>query len=218
MLGLVAELLPVGLGVAANPIAVAVVLLLVGAEESRRASIAFLGGWVSGLTILLVPATLALSAGWQRGQAEHGHALDLVWRTAGGLMLVAGLVACWPRRRPASTEPPVWARRLEGAPAGRVSLLGAGLAVFSLRNLLLVAGFALIVARAQLSPAGNLAAYAVFVVLATASLLVPVLMQRFGGPGAAARLEAWQVWLAAHGSQLAGLVIALLGARLLLGS
>ncbi len=217
MLRLAGELLPLGLGVALNPVAVATVLLIIGGPDQRRNGSAFILGWVLGLTLLLVPVGLALATGWHRGQATHGELLRRAWQVAGAGMVVGGLVALWPRRRPEASEPPRWARRLHGAGTGGAAALGAGLAMFSLRNVLLVTGFALLVARSDLSLVGSLLAYACFVALATASLLVPVLMKAFGDPTAQRWLAAWQGWLARYGTQLAGLVIAVTGARLLAG-
>ncbi len=81
MLRLAGELLPLGLGVALNPVAVATVLLIIGGPDQRRNGSAFILGWVLGLTLLLVPVGLALATGWHRGQSAHGELLRRTWHS-----------------------------------------------------------------------------------------------------------------------------------------
>ena len=58
--GVIGETLPLGLGIALNPIAIVVAILILGTVNTPKNGIAFAFGWISGLTILLVLTSLLL--------------------------------------------------------------------------------------------------------------------------------------------------------------
>ena len=91
-----------GLGIALNPIAIVVAILILGTVNTPKNGIAFAFGWISGLTILLVLTSLIVQA---RSVADPEATRSIVYvaKIAFGLILI--LAAVWGlRRRPRGEE------------------------------------------------------------------------------------------------------------------
>ena len=100
--GVIGETLPLGLGIALNPIAIVVAILILGTVNTPKNGIAFAFGWISGLTILLVLTALIVQA---RSVADPESTRSIVYvaKIAFGLILI--LAAVWGlRRRPRAEE------------------------------------------------------------------------------------------------------------------
>ena len=67
--GVIGETLPLGLGIALNPIAIVVAILILGTVNTPKNGIAFAFGWISGLTILLVLTAGRIEV--ERGRIRH---------------------------------------------------------------------------------------------------------------------------------------------------
>ena len=65
--GVIGATLPLGLGIALNPISIVVVILILGTVQTPKNGIAFAFGWITGLTVLLVVTSLVVQ---QRSTAE----------------------------------------------------------------------------------------------------------------------------------------------------
>ena len=72
--GVIGETLPLGLGIALNPISIVVAILILGTVQTPKNGIAFAFGWITGLTVLLVLTSLLVQAaihGRPRGNTDH---------------------------------------------------------------------------------------------------------------------------------------------------
>jgi threonine/homoserine/homoserine lactone efflux protein len=134
-----------------------------------------------------------------------------------GLLLLLLAVRQW-RSRPApgrEAELPAWMRAVDSFTAGRAFGLGALLSAVNPKNLALAISAAATIAQAGLSGGGSAAALAVFVVLASASIAVPVVFYLVGGSGAKATLDGWKAWLGANNATVMTVLLAVLGTVLL---
>ena len=99
--GVIGETLPLGLGIALNPIAIVVAILILGTVNTPKNGIAFAFGWISGLTILLVLTSLIVQA---RSAADPGNTLHRL-RSQDRIRADPILAAVWGlRRRPRGEE------------------------------------------------------------------------------------------------------------------
>ncbi len=74
--GVIGETLPLGLGIALNPIAIVVAILILGTVNTPKNGIAFAFGWISGLTILLVLTALIVQ---ERSMADPESTRSIVY-------------------------------------------------------------------------------------------------------------------------------------------
>jgi hypothetical protein len=178
MLAVVGHLLPFAVGVALSPTPIAAVLLmLLGPKGWVRASV-FAAGSVLGIALALTLTTLAAgTAELTRG----GYKLPPL--VLGLALLVIGVLAVllgyrqW-RRRPRSDAEATLPRVLQGVQElrlGRAFVLGFVLSVFTAKNLTLVLAAGAIIGSGRQSPLGSILSMLIFIVIARATLIGPVI-------------------------------------------
>jgi hypothetical protein len=212
--GVIGETLPLGLGIALNPIAIVVAILILGTVETPKNGIAFTLGWIVGLTILLVLTSLIVQ---QRASADPASTRLIVHlgKIILGLILILGAV--WGLGRPhKTTELGVrrWTGLLNQGGSGRSFGIGVFLSDFSLKNLALVAAAASVIGQAGLGYRGMAVAVGIFVVICTIGILVPLLVRVLGDEEGDRLLTIWREWLERNAAAITAVVFVLLGAHL----
>ncbi len=165
--------LPYAVGVAVSPIPIAGVLLMLVSKRARTNGPMFLLGWLAGLA--LVGVVVLLIPGLEAGDGEPSTAVGIVKGVLGILLVLVG-VRTW-RNRPAPGEQaktPGWMERIDSM-NGPVALgMGFLLSAVNPKNLLLAVGGAATITAAGLSTSQEYVALAVFVAIASLTILVPV--------------------------------------------
>jgi hypothetical protein len=214
--GVIGETLPLGLGIALNPIAIVVAILILGTINTPKNGIAFAFGWISGLTILLVLTSLLVQA---RSAADPESTRTIVYaaKIVFGLILIFG--AIWGlRRRPQGEEdlePRRWTRLINEGGVARSFGLGLFLSDFSLKNLALVAAAAGVIGQAGLENRDLAVAVGIFVVICTIGILVPLTVRIFGDERGDRLLAVWREWLERNVAAITAVVMVLLGTSLI---
>ena len=98
---------------------------------------------------------------------------------------------------------------------GKAFGMGALLSGVNPKNLILTAGAALVIAQAGLSGMDTALAVIVFVIIGSASIGVPVLYYRLGGPPARARLTLAKAWLGENNSAVMAVLCLIFGVVLI---
>jgi hypothetical protein len=211
----IGETLPLGLGIALNPIAIVVVILILGTVETSRNGIAFAFGWISGLTLLLAFTSLLVR---ERAAAEPESTRTVVYvaEIVFGLILI--LVALWGLRRQRgegefSTRR--WTRLINEGGIAHSFGLGLFLSDFSLKNLTLVAAAATVIGQAGLSNRGVAVAVGIFVVICTIGILIPLVVRLFGDERGERLVTVWGEWLERNMAAITAVVMVLLAANLI---
>jgi hypothetical protein len=208
--------LPLGLGIALNPIAIIAGILILRSAKARVNSLTFAVGWIFGLALLEILSTLLIQA--QAG-AERGAVVDLpavIWIGAGVVLLIAAILAFRGRALPGNEpEPPRWLRVVDRAGPFHTLGIGLFLATVSLKNLALLAAAGSVIGQANLEFLELALTIAAFLVISSLGILVPLLVRLFGGAEADARLAQWGDWLTRHMGRITAVVLVLLGAYLL---
>jgi threonine/homoserine/homoserine lactone efflux protein len=211
MIAAIADLLPLALAAALSPFPVVAAVLVVGAPEGALAGVGFAIGWLAALGTLTLLLTFAL------GEAEGLAFSAGAWvQILIGLLLLAAAVKKW-RSRPRGDDPvrvPAWMRPLEAAGPGRAAVFGALLGA-NPKNIALAAAAASSIAYAGLTGAPALAAAAIFVGLASLTVVGAVLARRLGGAGAAAGLESLKSFMLRNNSVIVMVVFLFLGVKIL---
>lgn len=207
------------MGIVLVPLPVAAVILLLFSPRATANGLAFLAGWVlglatvGGLTLLIADGGDVAKGG---GPARSASAVKL--------LLGVGLVFLAYRafgKRPRAGEqpsPPGWMTALASYAPAKSFGLGALLAGANPKNLLLVVGAMTGVAMLGL-PAGQAATVlAVFVVVCSLGVAVPVAYALLGGQRAQDTVASWETWLVANNAVVVAVVLLVLGVWVAAGS
>jgi hypothetical protein len=209
--------LPLAVGIALNPIAVVAGILVLSTAHPRLNGLLFTAGWLLGLGLLVV-LSARLVVLQSRGSGGDGlYVPAIIWVVIGVLLLAAAAQARRGRQLP-SEEPitPAWLRMIDTASGPRVFGIGFFLATISARNLALVAAAAGAMGEAELGSAEFVVTMAVFLVVSSIGILVPLLVRLLGGSEADERLARWSAWLNLHVATITSGVLGVLGVYLLL--
>ena len=214
-----AGVLPIAIGIVVVPLPIAAVIVILFSPRATANGLAFLGGWVAGLTA--VGGLTLLIADGSRVADEAGAAR---WASAIKLLLGVGLLFLAYRsfeKRPRTGEEPAappWMSALESYTAAKAARLGLLLSAANPKNLLLVVSAMTAAAVAGL-PAGQAAGVlAVFVAVSSVGVVLPLAYSLLGGEGVRDSLAGWRTWLVANNAVVVAAVLLVLGVLILLDS
>lgn len=214
LLDILGTLLPFAMGVALSPVPLVAVVVVLGTPRSHTNGPAFAAGWVLGLSIA---TTVVLLLAGVVNRASGGGTAVAVLRILLGLLLLGLAVRKW-RGRPApddEPEVPAWMDRIDSLSAGRIFLAGVGLSGANPKNLALAAAAGAAIASASIDGAGDAVAVALFVLLASSSVLGLVVLGLVGGQRADRVLGAIHTFMLRDNAVIMTVVFLLLGAMVL---
>ncbi len=210
------SMLPLALGVAISPVPVIAVILMLFSKKARANSLAFLLGWVAGLSAafwivyaIASTADIAKSSGPSKGAA--------VLRLVLGVLLLVLAMRNW-RKRPRSGEEPVmpgWMSAIDGFTAMKSLGLAALLSGLNPKNLVLTLAASMAIAQGGLGAGDTVIAFAIFLVIAIATVAVPVIVNLVMGEKAEKTLTSWKVWLSANNATVMFVLLLVFGVVLI---
>jgi hypothetical protein len=211
----IGEILPTAIGVAISPIPIIAVVLLLSTPAGKANALTFLLGWLVGLG--LVGVIVLLVADPAGASQDGGPAIWVGW-----LFAVLGLVAVLIgirsfRGRPRDDEePPMpkWMAAIDKFNAGRSLVMGFVLAAVNPKNLTLTLAAAASIAAAGLSSTDSYIVLAVFVLIGTIGLAIPIGMYFLGGDKATETLAELRHWLALNNATIMAVLMVVIGAKL----
>jgi Sap, sulfolipid-1-addressing protein len=207
----ISEVLPLAVGVAISPVPIIAVILVLFSARARVNGPVFLAGWVAGVAVISVVAYLLSDAS---DASTDDTASDTVsWiKLVLGVLLVLLAVRNW-RQQSAGGEhaPPKWMASIDTltpAKTGGLALLLSGINPKNLA-LSLAAGSGLTQIGATRGEAA--VGLIVFIVIASASIAVPVVFYLVGGDRAARVLDGWKSWLSTHNAAVMAVLFLVFG-------
>ncbi len=210
------SILPQAIGVAISPVPIIAVILMLISQRARSNGTAFLVGWVLALvvigSIVLVLANLGkISTGGTPSTVAYVLKLLL------GLLFLLMSLRQWRGRPKEGEEPhmPKWMATIDKFTAVKAFGFAALLAGANPKNLALTLAAALSIAQSGLSGAQSWIVLAVFVILASLTVAVPVLYYLFAGQSAEKMLNSWKAWLVANNATVMFILLLVLGMLLL---
>lgn len=212
----IGSILPQAIAVAISPVPIIAVILMLFSQRARSNGTAFLLGWV--LALVVVGSVVLILA--DLGKVSAGgtpSTLAYVLKLLLGLLFLLMAVRQW-RSRPKEGEAarmPGWMATIDTFTAGKAFGLSALLAGVNPKNLALTLAAALSIAQANVSGAQPWIALAVFVILASLTVAVPVLYYLLAGPSAEKALASWKSWLVANNATVMFVLLLVLGMLLL---
>ncbi len=211
----IGEFLPMAVGVAISPIPIIAVILLLFGSRARRDGLAFLIGWILATAVVL-SLLIAFASTQQLGSSDSPS------DTVSWLKLVLGAVSIglavrgW-RRRPASGDEatmPAWMERLDAMKPIAALGLALVLSAANPKNLLLIAGGAVAIAQAELSPDESAVAITVFTLIGAVGVAIPTLGYLFMGERIQPSLDRAKAWLASNNAIVMSVLLLVIGATL----
>jgi len=211
----IGQVLPFALGVAISPVPIIAVVLMLVTPRARSNGPAFVVGWLLGLSIVGTIVLLVAPDGTSDsgGPATWVSTLKLVL----GVLLLLVALKQW-RGRPHEGEgapTPKWMGSIDAFTTPKALGAGAVLSGANPKNLLLALGAAAAIVQTGISGGEQAAAYAVFAVLATVGVAVPVVIYFALGERAGALLEGLKTWLAKNNAVIMAVLLLVIGVKLI---
>lgn len=211
----IGDLLPTALGVAISPVPIIAVILMLFAPHARSASLVFLIGWVVGVAAVLAVVTALL--GPANGSPDDPSTVASVLKIVLGALAVLLGVRQW-QGRPHAGEAaalPAWMKAIDTMTAVRAGGLGLLLSAANPKNLTLCIAGGATIGGAGLDVGQAVIAGAVFVVVASISIAVPVIgylvaADRMRGP-----LNEMREWLTVHNAAVMSVLLLVIGVALI---
>ncbi|MFC0316226.1 GAP family protein [Gordonia phosphorivorans] len=205
----VGEILPMAVGVAISPMPIIAVILMLLGGSARTKGLGFAVGWLGGL-IGATAVFIALGDAVDQTD-EPGTAAGWIKIVLGIGLLLAGIK----QFRADSKGTPAWLTAIEEMTWLKATALGVVLAAVNPKNLMLCAAAGVAIGSAGLATGPLVGAAGVFVVLASASVLAPVLAYLVAADALRRPLNAIKEWLDANNQAVMAVLFVVLGVVLI---
>jgi Sap, sulfolipid-1-addressing protein len=211
----ISEVLPFAIGVSISPAGIIAVILVLFSARARVNGPVFLLGWVVGVAILSTVIYLLADAG---DVGRSGSASDTSYwlKLIVGILLVLVAFRDW-RKRPAAGEAvdqPKWMSAIDTLTPVKTGGLSVLLAGANPKNLALSLAAGASLAQAGASGSEATVGLIVFVIVASLTIAVPVVVYWVGGDRATRVLEGWRESLSANNAAVMAVLFLVFGVLL----
>jgi Kef-type K+ transport system membrane component KefB len=213
----IGQSLPLAIGVALSPVSIIAVVVLLTSSRARSLGPVFVLGWLLGLVVVgaIVLAVVGPSGAGSSGQRTRWVSWVLI--VLGALLLVDAVRRFRGRTRGGEEEAPLpaWMGALDRLKPAVV--LGGGVVAGGVRpkSLLLAVGGAATIARTGITGGQQAIAYAVFAVVATIGVAVPVVIYLAMGERSAELLGRLKGWMRRNNAVIVAVVLLVIGVTLI---
>jgi threonine/homoserine/homoserine lactone efflux protein len=213
----IGDILPLAIGVAISPVPIIAVVLMLGTPRARANGPAFAVGWLAGLTI--VGAIVLLLASGNAAEEDTGEPATWasVLKLLFGVLFLLMAARIWRGRpKPGQEAPmPKWMQAIDTFTTGKSLGMGVLLSAVNPKNLALTIAAAMAIAQTGISGGEQAVALAVFVILGSLTILVPVAIYFSMGAKAKEILDGLKGFMSAHNAAIMTVLLLVLGAKLI---
>ena len=209
----IGDVLGFAVGVAISPVPIIAVILMLFTDRAVANSLSFLFGWMVGL---LVVGGVVLALGLQASDGEESTTSGWIKIVIGALFLALGWKQ-WSSRPKGDEQPtmPAWMEGLDEFTAVKALGLGVVLSALNPKNLGLTITAMASVTAAGLSTGEEIGVLVVFVLIASLTVGLPVVLNLVMGPKATGTLTQMKDWLIANNNTVMMVLFVVIGAKLL---
>lgn len=202
------ELLPLALVITVSPLSIIPGVLVLHAPHPRETSLAYLAGWLLGLTGL---TAIFIGISDMLGGLKDSPPAWASWLriSVGAALIVFGVIR-WLTRR-GHDHIPAWMRTMNSVTPMRAAVTGAALTVVNPKVLFICAAAGLAIGTDALGVAGTVLSAALFVAVAGSSVAIPVLAYAGAGERLDAPLERLKNWMEKHNASLVAAILLVIG-------
>lgn len=201
------------LGVALNPFPIIAIILVLASDRARSGGLALLAGWSGGISVAVGLLVVVANLGGL-GPNEESTPRWLSWlKLAVGILLLVLAARKW-MGRPRGDEPaklPGWLAAIpERTPAG-LARFGALLGGANPKNLMFSLIASASIAGSGASVSGEIALWLVYLFVASATVLLPVLWYLLAPESAIPVLDSVRGWLVRYNVAILAAMLAIIG-------
>ncbi|WP_144793546.1 GAP family protein [Microbacterium paludicola] len=210
---IIGEILPFTIGIAISPVPIIVVILTLLSPRARRSGPGFLIGWMVGILVVLLVLTLLSSVLPSAQESDGPH----LWQ--GAIRLVLGGLLLWLavkqwRKRPRGEETPElpgWMAKVDSYGFGGGIRLGLVLSIANPKNVILTVSVAVDLGTGDLTPGRIAIVIVIFALLASSTVLIPVLAHLIAADRLKGPLSALHTWLLRENHVIMTVLLVVLG-------
>jgi threonine/homoserine/homoserine lactone efflux protein len=197
-----------------SPIPIIAVILMLGTPRARSDGPAFAVGWIVGMVAVAVVVLALTSTADTNSTASDG----VNWlQVAIGVLFLVLAKKQW-QNRPAkgqTAELPGWMQAIDQVEPGKAFGLGAALSGLNPKNLALTAAGTATISQAGLSTADTAISVAVFVAIASITVVGAVVFYLVAEEKAKGPLAEMKEFMSEHNAVIMMVILVILGAKLL---
>jgi len=208
----IGAVLPLALGIAVSPIPIIAAILMLLSPRARTAGLGFLGGWVAGIVVAVVLFTL-LSTLIPAADPDESKPVAGIVKIVLGLLLLGLALRQW-RGRPKAGESaalPKWMSAVDSMTPTRALAIGFLLSAVNPKNLLMAVGAGVDIGSSGLTVGEATVAIVIFVLIASASVAVPVIGYLAAADRMRAPLESMRAWLGQNNAAVMTVLLLVIG-------
>ncbi len=212
----IGQVLSYAVGVALSPVPIIAVVLMLGTQRARANGLAFLGGWLIGLSVVGA-IVLAVSSGASASEAGAPATWVSVLKLVLGVLLLGVAAKQWRGRPKGDDDPPLpkWMQTIDRFTAGRALAMGFALSAINPKNLVLTVGAAAAIAQTGADTPHQAVALAVFVIVGALGPGIPVAIYFLMGDRAARILDNLKSSMGRHNAAIMAAICLVIGAKLI---
>lgn len=199
------DLVPLALVIALSPLSIIPAVLVLDTARPRPTSLAFLAGWLFGLTVLtaIFLEVSSLAGGMRERPPDWASWLRVV---VGAALIVFGLYRWFRRHQSAHT--PAWMNSMKKFTPARAVVTSAALTVINPKVLFICAAAGLAIGSAGLREPARWSAVVWFVLVAGSTVAAPILAYAVAGNRLDEPLARLKDWMERqHAVLMAGILV-----------
>jgi hypothetical protein len=212
----IGEILPLAVALAAGPLPIIAIMLILVSDDARAKGLGFVFGRIAGLALIVAAGLVIFSLIDDPALADRDHPRPAmsVARIVIGVLLIALAYRMW-RRRNEPSRPSLLTRRVDGLTAN--GSVGLGLLVSVVDPASISLGFlsGVDIAAARLPIPTAVMVAAAFIAVSTVTITVPLAGYLVGGQAVRARLVGVKGWLQSNEKAVMMVLFLLIGAMLI---
>jgi len=203
----IGDVLPLAIGIAISPIPIIAAILMLFSPRATSTSTGFLLGWILG--IVVATAVFTALAGTLKTGGEPSAVASWIKIGLGVLLLLVG-IRQW-RGRGGQHDAPKWMAAIDDFTFPKALGLGFLLSGVNPKNLIIAAGAGLIIGSGGMGGGGDAAAIALFTVIASSTVAIPVLAHLVAAERMTRPLESLKKWLQDNNATVMATMILVIG-------
>lgn len=212
----IGQMLPTAVGVAISPFPIVAVVLMLVTPRGKSNGLAFLLGWLVGL-VIVGAVVLSVASGIDASDdGEPATWVSVLKLVLGLAALLLGVKQYRGRPREGDTpETPHWMASLDSFTPVKAAGTGVLLSAVNPKNLLLTVAGAATIAQTGVDAGEQVIAYAVFVVVASLGVVLPITAALVMGERSREPLDRLKNWLAGHNAAIMAVLLVVIGTKLI---
>ncbi|MBS1696213.1 MAG: GAP family protein [Actinobacteria bacterium] len=201
------ELIPLALIIALSPLSIIPAVLVLHTPRPRPTGLAFLAGWLFGLTALV--AIFVGVSGLLGGVGKSPAWASWLRIVVGAALIVFGIFR-WLRRH-SNPHQPAWLRQITEVGPGKALAAGAVLTVVNPKVLFVCAAAGLAVGTAGLASHDVMVAVILFVAVSASTVALPIVAYTVSGDRLDPPLARLKAWMEKHNAAMVAIILIVIG-------